>query len=28
VAEYFDRLHQPPLSPAEYSPEEELLPEF
>ncbi|NP_001168165.1 putative protein kinase superfamily protein [Zea mays] len=28
VVEYFDRLHQPPLSPAEYSPEEELLPEF
>lgn len=28
VVEYFDRLHQPSLSPAEYSPEEELLPEF
>ncbi|NP_001130351.1 putative protein kinase superfamily protein [Zea mays] len=28
VAEYFDRLHQPPLSPAKHSPEEELLPEF
>ncbi|KAJ1290170.1 hypothetical protein BS78_02G223000 [Paspalum vaginatum] len=30
VAEYFDKLHQPPRSPspAEHSPEEELLPEF
>ncbi|TKW33781.2 hypothetical protein SEVIR_2G263100v4 [Setaria viridis] len=28
VAEYFDKLHQPPPSPAEHTPEEELLPEF
>ncbi|RLM84920.1 putative protein kinase superfamily protein [Panicum miliaceum] len=28
VVEYFDKLHQPPPSPAEHSPEEELAPEF
>ncbi|KAG0544225.1 hypothetical protein BDA96_02G257200 [Sorghum bicolor] len=28
VVEYFDKLHQPPLSPAEHSPEDDLLPEF
>ncbi|CAD6224433.1 unnamed protein product [Miscanthus lutarioriparius] len=28
VVEYFDKLHQPPRSPAEHSPEEDLMPEF